>query len=213
MLESALAFAAIVQLLGVWRAEKQISGSNDRLDAEDLLAWMRNHKFDELADMIESNSSIIEDLRNESGEINSKLDQILEILSGGDVNIDISPEMIEFMNWITPQERTFSLTINGSLVKAMVRCIDEHLEGLTILGGLGRRRLMGLKVGGHIPMEVDDDDWAMMKDDLEKLCEPGVFECNYELENDRYIVTRKLEEVVNDTLRSHIEKSEGESDE
>jgi hypothetical protein len=115
--------------------------------------------------------------------------------------------MIEFINWIKPEEKTVSVSINGSLVKAMVRCIDENLEGLTMLGGLGRRQLKGLKVGNHIVMEVDDDDWSMMKDDLEKLWEADVFECDYELENDRYLVTRKLEEIVEDTLRSHAEEA------
>jgi len=44
------------------------------------------------------------------------------------------------------------LSINESLVKAMVRCIDEKLEGLTTLvGRLGRKRLMGLKNGSRIP--------------------------------------------------------------
>ncbi len=213
MMESALAFATIVQLLGVWRAERQATGSSDALDTENLLAWMRHHKFDGLADAIENNSAIIEDLRNESGEINSKLDQILEILSGGDINIDISPEMIEFMNWIKPEERAVSVSINGSLVKAMIRCIDDKLEGMTIMGGLGARRLIGLKIGNHIPMEVENDDWPMMKDDLEKLCDGEVFECDYELENDRYMVTRKLEEIVEDNLRSQLEKSIGQSDE
>lgn len=211
MINSALVFATIVQLLGVWRAERQIIGDNKKLDSEDLLIWMRHHKFDDLADAIESNNAFLEDLKNESGEINSKLDQILQILSGGDINIDISPEMVEFMNWIKPEEKTVSLSINGSLVKAMVRCIDEKLEGLTVLGGLGRRRLMGLRIGNHIPMEVDDDDWPMMKDDLEKLWKAGVFECDYELENDRYLVTRKLEKIVESTLRSHIEESESKN--
>ena len=211
MLDSALVFATIVQLLGVWRAERQIVGSENGIDTEDLLDWMRLHKFDELAAAIESNSSFLDDLRNESGEINSKLDQILQILSGGDINIDISPEMVEFMNWIKPEEKTVTLSINGSLVKAMVRCIDEKLEGLTILGGLGRRQLIGLKMGNHIPLEVDDEDWPMMKNDLEKLWEGDVFECDYELENDRFMVTRKLEELVENTLRVHVEKTEGEN--
>ena len=211
MLDSALVFATIVQLLGVWRAERQAVGNDNKLDSEDLLVWMRHHKFDELANAIESNSAFLDDLKNESGEINSKLDQILQILSGGDINIDISPEMIEFMNWIKPEERTVSLSINGSLVEAMVRCIDEKLEGLTILGGLSRKQLLGLKIGNHIPMEVDDDDWPMMKDDFEKLWDAGVFECDYELENDRYLVTRKLEELVENTLRSHVEKSESKN--
>ena len=213
MLDSALVFATIVQLLGVWRAERQVVGADDKLDSEDLLIWMRHHKFDDLADAIENNNSLLEDMSNESGEINSKLDQILQILSGGDINIDISPEMIEFINWIKPEEKTVSLSINGSLVESMVRCIDEKLEGLTILGGLGARQLVGLKVGNYIPMKVDDDDWPMMKDDLEKLWHAGVFECDYELENDRYLVTRKLEEIVESTLRSHVNKSENKDSE
>ena len=68
------------------------------------------------------------------------------------------------MSLIKPDKRMVLLSINESLVKAMVRCIDEKLEGLTILvGRLGRRRLMGLKVGSHIPMKVDAGDWPMMK--------------------------------------------------
>ena len=208
MMESALIFATIVQLLGVWRAERQIVGKDDSLDTVELLSWMRSHRFDELADAIEGNSSFLEDLKNESENINSKLDQVLQMLSGGDINIDISPEMIEFMDWIKPKERTISVSINGSLVKAMVRCIDEKLEGLTILGGLGLRQLMGIKVGKYIPMEVEDEDWPMMKDDLETLWEADVFECDYELDNDRYLVKRKLEELVENTLRAHVEQSE-----
>jgi hypothetical protein len=173
-----------------------------------LLSWMRGHRFDELADAIEGNSSFLEDLKNESENINSKLDQILQILSGGDINIDISPEMIEFMDWIKPKKRTISVSINGSLVNAMVRCVDEKLEGLTILGGLGHRQLMGMKAGNYIPMEVEDDDWPMMKDDLETLWDADVFECDYELDNDRYLVKRKLEELVENTLRSHVQQSE-----
>jgi len=208
MMDSALIFATIVQLLGVWRAERQIVGKDDSLDAEELLSWMRSHRFDELADAIEGNSSFLEELKNESENINSKLDQVLQILSGGDINIDISPEMIEFIDWIKPKERTISVSINGSLVKAMVRCVDEKLEGLTILGGLGRRQLMGIKVGNYIPMEVEDDDWPMMKDDLETMWDADVFECDYELDNDRYLVKRKLQELVENTLRNHVEQSE-----
>lgn len=208
MMESALIFATIVQLFGVWRAERQIVGKDDSLDTEELLSWMRSHRFDELADAIEGNSSFLEDLKNESENINSKLDQVLHILSGGDINIDISPEMIEFMDWIKPKERKISVSINGSLVNAMVRCVDEKLEGLTIIGGLGHRQLMGIKVGNYIPMEVEDDDWPMMKDDLEKLWDADVFECDYELDNDRYLVKRKLEELVENTLRNHVEQSE-----
>lgn len=210
MLDSALVFATVVQLLGVWRAERQIVGGADKFDAEDLLSWMRQHKFNDFADAIESNAILLEDLKNESGEINSKLDQILEILSGGDINIDISPEMIEFMNWIKPEEKTVSVSINGSLVDAMVRCIDDKLEGLTVLGGLGRRQLIGLKGGNYIPIDVEEDDWPMMIDDLEKLGETGIFTCDYELDNDRYLVTRKLEELVEEQARSHIEKSQNE---
>ncbi|QFU23034.1 hypothetical protein FM038_013315 [Shewanella eurypsychrophilus] len=205
MMDSALIFATIVQLFGVWRAERQIVGEDDNLDINELLSWMRTHRFDDLADAIESNSSLLEDLKNESENINSKLDQVLQILSGGDINIDISPEMIEFMNWIKPEETTVSVAINGSLVNAMVRCVDEKLEGLTILGNLGRRQLMGIKLGDYIPMEVEDDDWAMMKDDLETLWNADVFECDYELEYDRYLVKRKLEELVERTLREHVE--------
>ena len=51
---------------------------------------------------------------------------------------------------------------------------------------------MGSKNGSPIPMKVDTDDWPMMKDDLEKLRNDGIFECDYELENGRYLVTRKL---------------------
>lgn len=125
MMDSALIFATIVQLLGVWRAERQIVGKDDSLDTEELLSWMRIHRFDELADAIEGNSSFLEELKNESENINSKLDQVLLILTGGDINIDISPEMVEFMNWITPKETTVSVSINGSLIKAMVYCVDE----------------------------------------------------------------------------------------
>lgn len=206
MMESALIFATVVQLFGVWRAERQIVGKDDNLDADELLSWMRNHRFDELADAIEGNSSFLEDLKNESENINSKLDQILQILSGGDVNIDISPEMIEFMNWIKPEKKTYSVSINGSLAKAMVRCIDDKLEGLTILGSFRRRQLMGVKMGKYISMEVEDDDWPMMKDDLESLWEADVFECNYESDNDVFLVKRKLEELVEETIRNHVEK-------
>jgi len=112
------------------------------------------------------------------------------------------------MNMIKPEKTMVLLSINESLVKAMVRCSDEKLEGLTMLGGLFRRRLMGLKTGSHIPMKVYSDDWPMMKVDLEKLRDAGVFECEYELENDRYLVTRKLEEIVESKLRSYIEETE-----
>ncbi len=207
-MDSALIFATIVQLFGVWRAERQIVGEDDSLDTKELLSWMRTHRFDELADAIEGNSSLLEDLKSESENINSKLDQVLEILSGGDINLDISPETIEFMNWMKPEEKTVSVAINGSLINAMVRCVDEKLEGLSIIGGLGRRQLMGLKLGDYIPMEVEDDDWAMMKDDLETLWNGDIFECDYELDYDRYLVKRKLEELVESTLRPHVEQCE-----
>ena len=206
-MDSALVFATIVQLFGVWRAERQIVGDDDSLDTEELLSWMRAHRFDKLADAIEGNSSLLEDLKSESENINSKLDQVLQILSGGDINIDISPETIEFMNWMKPEEKTVSVSINGSLINAMVRCVDEKLEGLSILGGLGQRQLMGLKIGDYIPMEVEDDDWPMMKDDLEALWNADIFECDYELDNDRYLVKRKLEELVENNLRAHVEQS------
>ena len=134
------------------------------------------------------------------------------MLSGGDINIDISPEVIEFMNLNKPEKRMVLLSINESLVKAMVRCIDEKLEGLTILvGRLGRKRLMGLKIGSHIPMKVDANDWPRMKDDLEKLLDAGVFECDYKLENDRYLATRQLEEIVESKLRCYIEETESKN--
>jgi len=104
-----------------------------------------------------------------------------------------------------PEKRVVLLSINESLVKAMVRCIDEKLEGLTMLvGRFGRRRLMGLKSESHIPMKVNANDWPMMKKDLEKLLDAGVFECDYKLENDRYMVTRQLEEIVESKLRPYI---------
>ena len=113
---------------------------------------------------------------------------------------------------IKPEKRMVLLSINESLAKAMVRCIDEKLEGLTMLvGRLGRKRLMGLKIGSHIPMEVDADDWPMMKDDLEKLLDAGIFECNYELKNDRYLATMKLEEIVESKLRCFIEETESKN--
>ena len=109
------------------------------------------------------------------------------------------------MNLNKPEKRLVLLSINKSLVKAMVRCIDENLEGITMqVGRFGRRQLMGFKNGSHIPMEVDADDWPMMKDDLEKLLDAGVFECDYELENDRYFVTKKLVEIVEGKLRPNI---------
>jgi hypothetical protein len=115
------------------------------------------------------------------------------------------------MNLIKPEKRMVLLSINESLVKAMVRCIDEKLEGLTMPSGLGRRRLMGLKNGSPVPMEVDADDRPMMKYDFEKLLDAGVFECDYELENDRYFVTRKLEEIVESKLRCFIEETESKN--
>jgi hypothetical protein len=109
------------------------------------------------------------------------------------------------MNLNKPEKRLVLLSINKSLVKAMVRCIDEKLEGLTMLvGRFGRRRLMGLKSGSHIPMKVNADDWPMMKKDLKKLLDVGVFEYGYKLENDRYLVTRQLEEIVESKLRPNI---------
>jgi hypothetical protein len=118
-------------------------------------------------------------------------------------------EVIEFMSLIKPEKRTVLLSINESLVKAMVRCIDEKLEGLTMLvGKFGRRRLMGLKIGSHIPMKVDASDWPRMKNDLKKLLDVGVFECDYKLENARYLVTRRLEEIVESKLRPYIEETE-----
>jgi hypothetical protein len=112
------------------------------------------------------------------------------------------------MSLIKPEKRMVLLSINESLVKAMVRCIDEKLEGLTILvGRFGRRRLMGLKVGSNIHMKVDAGDWPMMKVDLKKLSDAGVVECDYELENNRYLVTSKLKEIVESKLRSYIEET------
>jgi len=98
------------------------------------------------------------------------------------------------------------------LVKAMVRCIDEKLEGLTILvGRFGRRRLMGLKSGSHIPMKVKARDWPMMKKHFKELLDVGVFECDYKLENDRYLVTRQLGEIVESKLRPFIEETESKN--
>jgi hypothetical protein len=116
------------------------------------------------------------------------------------------------MNMIKLEKRMVLLSINESLAKAMVRCIDEKLEGLTMLvGRLGRKRLMGLKNGSRIPMKVYSDDWPMMKDDLEKLWDAGIFECNYELKNDRYLATMKLEEIVESKLRCCIEETENKN--
>ena len=113
------------------------------------------------------------------------------------------------MSLIKPEKRTVLLSINESLVKAMVRCIDEKIEGLTMLvGRFGRRRLMGLKNGSHIPMKVDADDWPMMKNDLKKLLDVGVVEYDYKLGNDRYLVTRQLEEIVKSKLKPYIEETE-----
>ena len=116
------------------------------------------------------------------------------------------------MNLIKPEKGMVLLSINESLVKAMVRCIDEKLEGLTMLvGRFGRRRLMGFKNGSHIPMKVNAKDRPMMRKDLKKLLDVGVFECDYELENDRYFVTRKLEEIVESKLRCYIEETESKN--
>ena len=43
----------------------------------------------------------------------------------------------------------------------------------------------------------DLDNYIVVRseDDLEKLRNDVVFECDYELENGRYLVTRKLEEI------------------
>ena len=94
----------------------------------------------------------------------------------------------------------------------MVRCIDENLEGLTMqVGRFGRRQLMGFKNGSHIPMKVDAGDWPMMEVDLKKLLDAGVFECDYELENDRYLVTSKLKKIVENKLRPYIEETESKN--
>jgi hypothetical protein len=104
-----------------------------------------------------------------------------------------------------PEERLILLSINKSLVIALVRCIDEKLEGLTMLvGKFGRRRLVGFKSGSHISMKVNAGDWPMMKKDLKKLLDVGVFQCDYKLGNDRYLVTRQLEEIVESKLRPYI---------
>ncbi len=50
-----------------------------------------------------------------------------------------------------------------------------------------------------------------MKDDLEKLLDASVFECDYKLENDRYLVTRQLEEIVESKLRYYIEEAESKN--
>ena len=101
------------------------------------------------------------------------------------------------------------LSINESLVKAMVRCIDENLEGITMqVGRFGRRQLMGFKNGSHIPMKVKFFDQRMMKNDLKKLLNVNVFESDYKLGNERYLVTRQLEEIVKRRLRPYIEETE-----
>ena len=129
-----------------------------------------------------------------------------------DLNIDFSPEVIEFMSLIKPEKRMFFLSINESLVKAMVRCIDENLEGLTMqVGRFGRRQLMGFKNGSHIPMKVNFFDMRRMKKDLEKLWDVGILECNYKLGNERFLVTRKLEEFVKERLRPYIEETESKN--
>ena len=133
------------------------------------------------------------------------------MLSGG-INIDISPEVIGFMDLIKPEKRMILLSINESLVKAMVRCIDEKLEGLTMpVGRFGKRRLMGFNNGSHIPMKVKFCDWRMMKDDLKKLLDVSVFESDYKLGNERYLATRQLEEIVESKLRPYIEKTESKN--
>ena len=122
-----------------------------------------------------------------------------------DLNIDFSPEVIEFMSLIKQEKKAFLLSINESLVEAMVRCIDENLEGLTIQVGIfGRRQLMGFKNGSYIPMKVKFFDKRRIKNDLEKLLDVGIFECNYKLGNERYLVTRQLEEIVEKRLRPYI---------
>lgn len=206
MMESALVFATIVQLIGVWRAEREATGKSKKLDTEDLLAWMKRHNFDELAQTIEQNNVLLDDLRNDTGAINSKLDHIIEILSGGDVNIDISPEMVEFMNWMKPE--TKNVSINGSLAKAMVKLIDEKFHGLFMRGSLGRMQLVAFKSGENTTLEVDDDDWPMMKSDLEELSYAGIFDLDYEMDNERYMVTRDLEKIVEEKVRGHVIKTE-----
>lgn len=202
MMESALIFATIVQLLGVWRAERKASGESQKLDTADLLNWLKLHNFDEVAKTIEQNSAILDDLRNDTGAINSKLDHIIGILSGGDVNIDISSDMIDFMNWMKPEKTTVS--INGSLAQAMVKLIDERFYGLTIYRSIGRKRLVALKSEGQVTLDVDNDDWPMMQSDLEKLANVGIFDSDYEMDNVRYMVTRDLENIVEEKIREHV---------
>ena len=56
----------------------------------------------------------------------------------------------KLMNLIKPEKRMIFLSINESLAKVMVRCIDEKLEGLTMLiGKLDRVRLIGLNNGNR----------------------------------------------------------------
>ena len=111
-----------------------------------------------------------------------------------------------------PEARLILLSINKSLVIALVRCIDEKLEGLTMLvGRLGRKRLMGFKNGSHIPMKVKFCDWRMMKDDLKKLSDVSVFESDYNLGNERYLATGQLEEIVESKLRPYIEETESKN--
>jgi len=67
---------------------------------------------------------------------------------------------------------------------------------------------MGFKNGRHIPMKVKFSDRRMMKKDLRKLLDVGVFESDYKLRNERYLATRKLKEIVESNLRPYIEGSE-----
>ena len=55
-------------------------------------------------------------------------------------------------------------------------------------------------------MKVYSGDWTMMKDDLEKLLDAGVFGRDYELGNYRYLATMKLEEIVESKLRFCVGK-------
>lgn len=206
MLESAITFATIVQLVGAWRSERAMTKQEDMLDTEDLLAWLRQHKFDQMAFILEENGSVLTDIRDQAGTINTKLDQILSMLAGDEIKLKISPETADFLKMLKPEQVKFR--INGSLAKAMLYVVDGQYHELVLETDYGSISLTACRPGKSENLTIDDDDVRMMKSDMENLAYNGIFDADWASDPVRYRVTRKLEEIVNEQIRPRIAEYE-----
>jgi len=180
--------AAIVQLIGVWRAESGVKAK----DVNDLKEWLKEHNFDKYETILEQNielsANIDRHLKEMDDRINGKLDELRLI--------------IEKVLGNGGAESKKDIEINESLCRALVRMIDEEWVYISHSKHMTGQNLHGHPRGGKI--EVKDEDWLHMEEDLETLSLYDYLREDYKEHQVNYHVARKLKSLVDEQIRGAI---------